>query len=38
MAGLMTGKYFSSTFLPEYSVTELILVKYFNDSLPTKII
>jgi hypothetical protein len=38
MAGLITGRNFLSTFLPEYSVTELILVKYFRDSLPTKII
>ena len=38
MAGLITGRNFLSTFFPVYSVTELILVKYFNDSLPTKII
>ena len=38
IAGLITGKNFLSTTLPEYSVTELILVKYFNASEPTRII
>ncbi len=37
MAGLITGKNFSSTFLPEYSVTELMGVKYLRASLPTSI-
>ena len=35
--GLITGRNFSSTFFPEYSVTELILVKYLSASDPTKI-
>ena len=38
IAGLITGKYLLSTFLPEYSVTEVILVKYFKASEPTRII
>ena len=38
IAGLITGKNFFSTFLPEYSVTELIFVKYFSASLPTSTI
>ena len=38
MAGFITGKNLSSTFLPEYSVTEFIFVKYFNASLPTRTI
>ena len=38
IAGLITGKNLPSTFLPEYSVTELILVKYFKASLPTRTI
>ena len=36
--GLITGKNLPSTFLPEYSVTEFIFVKYLSASLPTKII
>ena len=38
IAGLITGRNLPSTFLPEYSVTELIFVKYFSASLPTRII
>ena len=38
IAGLITGRNFSSTTLPEYSVTELILVKYLSASEPTRII
>ena len=38
IAGFITGKNLSSTLLPEYSVTEFIFVKYFKDSLPTRMI